>query len=97
MSLEKVIINLEMISTIITLMKSYNKDILNNAILQTNLTKAEHYLGDTLTIIEKLKDIEFVKFLDVDLEKCISYTEDMYYIDIDLTKDIVDFNKEEDF
>lgn len=97
MSLERITINLEMISTIVRLMKSYNKDILNDTILQTNLTKAEHYLGDTLNIIEKLKDIEFVKFLDVDLEKCIPYTEDMHYIDIDLTKDIVDFNKEEDF
>lgn len=87
MSLEKVIINLEMISTIVTLMKSYNKDILNDTILQTNLTKAEHYLEDTLTIIEELKDIEFVKSLNVDLKKCIPYTEDM-----------VDFNKkEEDF
>lgn len=93
MSLEKVTINLEMISTIVTLMKSYSKD----TILQTNLVKAEHYLEDTLTIIEELKDIEFVKSLNVDLKKCIPYTEDMYYRDIELTKNIIDFNKEEDF
>lgn len=91
MSLEKITINLEMISTIVTLMKSYTKD----TILQTNLAKAEHYLEDTLTIIEELKDIEFIESLNVGLNKCIPYTEDMYYIDIELTKDIVDFNKEE--
>lgn len=97
MSLEKVIINLEMIFTIVTLMKSYNKDILNNVILQTNLTKAEHYLKDTLTIIEELKDIEFIESLNVKLEECIPYAEDMYCIDTELTKDIIDLNKEEDF
>lgn len=81
MSLEQIIINLETIATVIkeiSTLADYTKAVeLGHPNLKTNLADVEHYLEDTLIRLEELRDIQFVESLDIDLSKCIPYTEDM--------------------